>query len=157
MADLIHADAIQHLEVALVGSPAVEVVDLLSSGLSQSRPVTVTMTAQPHPCTYTSTPPAPPTASVPVVGVFECSPIPAMATIESNSDEKIPTTPLKTKVSNIYVPVSKCHCVSPTLISLSVSTMSSTSSITSFPVVVVPELVIPAEAYPECMNIPGGG
>ena len=73
MADLIHVDAIQQLKVALLGSPAVEMIDLLSSGVSQSRTVTVTWTAQPHLCTYTSTTPAPPPASVPVVGVSEFS------------------------------------------------------------------------------------
>ena len=67
MADLLHADAIQQLEVVLLESPVVEVVDLLSSGLSQSRPVIVM--AQLHPCTYTSTPSAPPPVSVLIVGV----------------------------------------------------------------------------------------
>ena len=38
MADLMHADAIQQLEVALLGLPAAEVMDLLSSGLSQFLP-----------------------------------------------------------------------------------------------------------------------
>ena len=41
MADLLHADDIQQLEVALLGSPALEVIDLLSGGLAQARPVTV--------------------------------------------------------------------------------------------------------------------
>ena len=156
MADLMHADAIQQLEVALLVSSADEVINLLSSALSQSRLVTVIVTAQPHPCTYTSTLPAPPPASVLVVVVSKCSLIPAMVTIESNSDEQIPTTPPKTKVFNIYVPVLKHCCTSTTLISLSISTTLSTSSITSFPVVVIPELVIPAEAYPEHVNRPGG-
>ena len=133
-------------------------VDLLSGGLSQSRPVTVTATAQPcTSCTYTSTPPAPPPASVPVMGVSKSSPIPAVVTIESRSDEKFLTTLPETKVSNIPVLVSKHHHISTTLISLSISTKLSTSSITSFPVLVVPELAIPAEAYPECLNRPDGG
>ena len=139
----------------MLGSPVVEVVDLLSSGLSQSRPVIVA-TAQPHPHTYTSTPPAPPPASVSVVEISESSPVPAVATIESKSDEEILTAPPKTKVSDLSALVSKCHHISTTLISLSISTMSSTSSITSFPVVPVPELVIPAEAYPEHLNRPDG-
>ena len=153
MADLMHVDAIQQLQVPLLGSPAAEVVGLFSSSLSKSKPVTV-VTAQPHPHTYTATPPAP--ASVPVVGVSDSSPVPAMATIESKPDEEILTTS-KIKISNIPVPVSE-HCrVSTTLISLSVSAKSSTSSTAAFPVVVVPELVIPAEAYPECLIRPGAG
>ena len=96
MADLMHADAIQQLEVALLGSPAVEVVDLLSGGLSQSGPVTVT--AQLHPCTYTSTPSAPPPVSVLIVGVSKFSPIPAVSTVESKSEEEIPTTPPKPRL-----------------------------------------------------------
>ena len=58
MADLMPVDAVQQFEVALLGLPAAELVDLLSNGLLQSRRVMITVTAQPHPCTYTSTPPA---------------------------------------------------------------------------------------------------
>ena len=78
MADLLHANAIQQLEVALLGSPALEIIDLLSSGLAQANPVTIATSALPHPCTYTSTFPAPPLASVPVVGVSESNHIPAV-------------------------------------------------------------------------------
>ena len=99
-----HADAVQQLEVALLGSPAAEVVDLLSSGLSQPRTITVA-TAQPHPQTYTATPPAPSPASVPVVGVSKSGPIPARVTIEPKSDEEIPTTLMKAKISDISAPV----------------------------------------------------
>ena len=56
MADQLHADAIQQLEVALLGSPADDIVNLLSASLSKSKPAMIT-TAQPHPCTYTATPP----------------------------------------------------------------------------------------------------
>ena len=49
MADLLHADAIQQLEVALLGSPGLEVIDLLSGGLVQAKAVTITTSAQPHP------------------------------------------------------------------------------------------------------------
>ena len=120
MANLLHADAIQQLEVALLRSPAVEVVDLLLGGLSQSRPVTVTVTAPPHPCTYTSTPPAPPPASVPIVGVSKVRSIPAVPTIKSKSnepesDEEILTTSPKTKASNVSAMISKCHHINTTL------------------------------------------
>ena len=42
MADLMHADAVQQLEVALLGLPTAEVVDLLLMDLSKSKPSMVT-------------------------------------------------------------------------------------------------------------------
>ena len=154
MTDLLHADSIQQLEVALLRSPVVKVIDFLSGGLVQARPVTVAASAQPHPHTYTSMPPAPPVTSVPVVGITEFSHVPVVPTIESKSNEE--TTPPKTMTSDVSVLISKCHWVTTTLISPLVSAMVSTSSI-SFPVVVVPKLEFPVEAYPEYLNRPGGG
>ena len=159
MADLLHADAIQQkLKVVLLGSPAVEVIDLLSGGLAQTKPVLLS-SAQPHPCTYTSIPPAPPPASVSVVGVsevevFRPSHIPAVLTMELKSDEE--TTMLKAKTSAEYAPSPKHHHITLTLISPSVSTTPPTGS-SSFPVVVVSKPAIPAEAYPELFNRPSGG
>ena len=60
MSNQLHADAIQQLEVALLGSPAAEVMDILSASLP--KPATVTST-QPHPHTFTATLPVPPTSS----------------------------------------------------------------------------------------------
>ena len=77
----------------MLGSLALEVTDLLSGELAQAKPVTVAASAQLHPHTYTSSPPAPPSASVPVVGVTGPSYIPAVPTIELKSDEE--TTPLR--------------------------------------------------------------
>ena len=42
MADLLHINAIQQLEVALLGSPAAQVIDLLSGGWVQTKPVHTT-------------------------------------------------------------------------------------------------------------------
>ena len=74
MADLLHADTVQQLEVALLGSPAAQVIDLLSGGLMQIKPSTFVAPAQPHPHTYTSTLPT----SVPVVGVSTSSHVPVV-------------------------------------------------------------------------------
>ena len=64
-----HADCSSTVGSGIVGiACTAEVMDVLSTGLSQSKPITV-ITAQPHPYTYTATPPAPPPASVPVAGV----------------------------------------------------------------------------------------
>ena len=56
MADLLQVDVVQQLEVALIGSPTTQVIDLLSGGLMQSTASTsVAMTStsvtpvQPHP------------------------------------------------------------------------------------------------------------
>ena len=42
MADLLHADAVQQLEVALLGSPAAQIIDLLSDEWVQTKPVPMT-------------------------------------------------------------------------------------------------------------------
>ena len=86
MADWLHADDIQQLEVALLELPASEVIDLLSGVLVKAKPVMLS-SAQPHPHTYTSTPSAHLPVSVPVVGVSEVevsgpSHIPAVPTME---------------------------------------------------------------------------
>ena len=112
-----HGDAIQQLEVALLGPPAAEVLDL-SSGLSKSKQVTVVTAQAPH--TYTATPPTLPPTLVP------------------KPDEEIWTTS-KTKISDIPVLVSKCHYISTTLISPSVSVKPSPSFTASSPVIVVSE------------------
>ena len=82
-----------------------------------------------------------------------------MATVQSKPDEEIPIT-LKTtkmKISNIPVPVSKCQQVTTILIRPSASAMLSIISIAFIPIVVMPKLAIPADAYPEHLNKPGGG
>ena len=42
MANLLHADAMQQLEVVLLGSPAAQITDLLSSGWMQTKPAPMT-------------------------------------------------------------------------------------------------------------------
>ena len=42
MADLLHANAIQQLEVAVLGSSAAQVIDLLSGGWMQTKAVLMT-------------------------------------------------------------------------------------------------------------------
>ena len=89
MADLLQADTVQQLEVALLGSPVAQVIDLLSRGLAQTKSSTSTTPAQPHPRIYTSTPPTPPPSSVLVVGVSTTSQMPiVMLTMESSSGVK---------------------------------------------------------------------
>ena len=155
MADPLHADIIQQLEVALLGSPAAQVIDLLSGGWVQTKPVPTSI--HPHSQVYTSTPPAPASTSVPVLGVSSL-----ISTESMPHDES-----LKTATESQDVPMStpQHHHIIPTPVQLSDSPMPFTSSTssdpstksTSYPVVVVHELTIPAEAYPEHTNWPVGG
>ena len=64
----------------------------------------------------------------------------------------------KPKYLGFFNDFQHCH-ITPTPVGLlsSISTSSSSTSSAKFPVIVVPELAIPAEAYPECINRPGGG
>ena len=47
MADLLHADVMQQLEVALLGSPTAQVLDLLSSGMQITSMPVMTVPVQP--------------------------------------------------------------------------------------------------------------
>ena len=69
MADLLHADTVQKLEVALLGSPVAQIVDLLLEGITQAQASTSTAPMQPYPRSFTATPPTPPPSSVPLVGI----------------------------------------------------------------------------------------
>ena len=165
MADLLQVDVVQQLEVALIGSPTTQVIDLLSGGLMQSTASTsVAMTStsvtpvQPHPRSYTSTPPAPPPPSVPVLGIS--SPTPATVLTMASLSDVVEPVVLETKEAKIS-DVILHWCITPTLAGPS-STVSTTSllastNISTLPIVVVPELAIPDEAYSECINRPGGG
>ena len=67
MADLLHMDVVQQLEVALLGSPASRLVDILMKRL---KPASLLMrpNVQP-PQVYMSSPPAPAPQMIPIVGV----------------------------------------------------------------------------------------
>ena len=86
MANQLYADAIQQLEVALLGSSATEILDILSTILS--KPVTLT-SAQPHPYTFIATPPAPHPASVPLEGITKLSSAPVMMTAGSSKPDDL--------------------------------------------------------------------
>ena len=158
MVDLLHAYAIQQLEVALLGSPVAQVVDLLAEGFTQAQASTFIIPVQPHPKFSTNTPPAPPPCLVPVEGISTSSPTQAVAPASlSDIVESAVLEPKERKASDI-VPF---RHISPIPVGLS-SSASTTSllvptSVTTLPVVVVPQLAIPAEAEPEWINRPGGG
>ena len=145
MADLLHVDTVQQLEVALLGSPAADVIDLLSAGLDQTRPILWTM--QPHPQTYTSTPPVTIPTAVAILGI---------STVSTPSVEKT------TESQDVPVMTLKHHHLTPMPVTSSASPLPSTSSPTSslpsksasYPVIVIAKLAIPVEAYPKCVNWP---
>ena len=68
MAELLHTDAIQQLEVALLGSKVAQVITLLTAGGVQLTLASKENVILP-PKAYTSTPMAPPPSTVPNVGV----------------------------------------------------------------------------------------
>ena len=146
MANLLHMDAVQNFEVALLGSPAANVVGLLSAALEQTRLVLQTM--QPHPQTYTYTPLVPILMAVPVLGFSTIS---------------IPSVEKTTESQDVPFMTLKCHCLTPMLVTSSASPLPSSSSPSfslpsksaPYPVIVIPKLAIPVEAYPECVNRSG--
>ena len=136
---------------ALLGSPAAQVIDLLSEGLVQTKSVPTTSLIWPILKQYISPPPVPAPASVPVLGVSSLMP----------ADESLTTA---TESQDVPISTQKhCH-ITPTLVQSSDSPMlfiSSTSpgpftNSVSYPVVEVSKLAIPMEAYPEHLNQPGG-
>ena len=148
MADLLHADAVQQLNVAILGSLVADVVTLLSAGFKQTKPILQTM--QPCPKTYTSTPPASIPMAVLLLGISTISTSGIWKTEKATESQGVPVIALK------------CHCIILMPVTASASPQPSTSSSSSslpsksasYPVIVIPELAILVEAYPEHVNQP---
>ena len=68
MVELLHANANQQLEVALLGSPAAQVLDLLAAGMRQPALFSQGSVILP-PKVYTSTLMAPPPHTIPIIGI----------------------------------------------------------------------------------------
>ena len=138
-------DAVQQLEVALLGSAAAGLIDLLTERLQQ--PSYLKPNVQPLQV-YTSSTSAPPPQMIPTVGLN--TPLP-----EKTSDEK--TDRIATMAPHFQEAPpdnSKNCCITPT--PASILEVPLTSSTSSYLIVIVPELVILAEANPELVNRPGG-
>ena len=153
MAELLHAEVIQQLEVALLGSPAAHVIDLLSAGWMQmtlASKGTVICPLQ----AYTTTPVALSPPAILIVGVTSSLPVESVPVDES---EAMVSDPQEVTPS-IVIP--KCCWISLTPIqspkSPKPSSGPSTKSAT-YPILVVPKLTIPAEAHPKQLNQLGGG
>ena len=153
MANLLQADAVQQLEVALLGSLVAQVVDLLSEGLTQAQTSTSAASVQPHPRFFTSTPPTTPPSLVPLVGISSSSQGPV-----STYTRDVFSLP-EMEVAKTSTDLPPWHII-PTLVESSSPASTTYSSVsasgTAFPIVVVPELAISAETYPKWINRLGG-
>ena len=150
MAELLHAEAILQLEVALLGSPAAHVIDLLVAGCMQLT-LALKGNAICPPWAYTSIPVAPPPPTVPIAGVMsslpvEAVPIDGREAMVSDPQEVTPSiiSPKCCQIALTPIPSPK----SPIPSSSSSSPGPSTKS-AIYPILVVPELHIPAEAQPK--------
>ena len=74
MAELFHADAIQQIEVAHLGSPALQILDLLAAGMKQPASTSQGSAIIP-PEVYTSTLMAPSLPTIPIIGITNSLPI----------------------------------------------------------------------------------
>ena len=147
MADLLYANAVQQLEVALLGTPLVQVINILTSRLASSP--WLDTPSQPHPKTCTSTSPSPHPPSNPIMGMSSIIPAPTMASTSATLQSMAPTA-----LEDTDPALSQHHEIIPTPIEPS-SPNTQWSSETLL-VVVVPEFLIWEEAYPEHLNRPGG-
>ena len=143
LADQLHADAMQQLEVAMLGTPVADCIKVLASGLpsSSEQPVGRVIPAPPlitAPKAFTHMPPAPPPVVVPILGVTDDEPQEVTVTSKGPVTKKrrITRTPVEPSTSS-----------SPLTPKLS-------SDPVSYSVVHVPEMTIPDEWYPECINLP---
>ena len=145
LADQLHADAMQELEVALLRTPVVNCIEVLASGLSSSseQPLSRVLPAPPlitAAKAFTRMPPAPPLVAVPIVGVTDDEPQEVTVTSEGPvAKRRITPTPVEHSTSS------------------SPLTPKPSSDSVSYSVVHVPEMSIPDEWYPECINLPNAG
>ena len=154
MAELLHANAIQQLEEALLWSPAAQILDLLATGLMHPA-----STLQGHaiypPQGYTLTPVVPPSSTVPIVGITGSSL--SVASASSRGSEATASVCQE-------IPPKHCHIV-PTSIQPPESfplpsgphSPGPSDKSTLYPTLIVQEPAIPTEAQPEWINQPGGG
>ena len=116
-------------------------MELLSAGLEQMKPT------QPCPQKFTTSPPAPPPAKVPVLGLDSSPATEKITKATESTDEPAP------KHHHItLVPVTSS--VPPS--SSSVHVLMQPSPMASYPIVVIPEFAIPVDSYHECINLPSG-
>ena len=144
LAELLHTDAMQQLELALLGSPSAKVLDVLAMA-TQSHTISAHPSSIPLHLTTASSALIS-TPSVPILGVSETAePLEVKASTS--------TSPPTMLVDREVIP-SKCCRIIPMPIPATTSRASSSPS--KLLLVVVPELVVLVHALPEWINCPGG-
>ena len=149
IAELLHSDGLQQIEVALLGLPAAKLLDILSMSMqsthsTQHQATPLQTQALPfHPLATTSIFPSPPT--ILIAGVTDTKePTDAIATL---SGEQAPTSPAQKEPTT-----SKCQCIIPMPIPPTI--FRSSSPFSHLSIIVVPELAIPMYTLPEHINHP---
>ena len=140
---MLHADAMQQLEVALLGTPAAKVMDIITMATSSSQ-VCPSVPSRPSitPAVKASTTLAPP--QVPIAGV-------------TPSTEKLPAAEevgASTSTTDLGSTPAKWCKITPMPLSAKGSHAGSKS--TKFPLIIVPELAVLTHTLPEWINHPGG-
>ena len=154
MAELHHADAIQQLEVALLGSLAAQILALFAKGLMQ-----LASTPQRHAIhasqAYTLTLMEPPPSTILISGITSSSLL-AAAALSSDSEATVFVSQEIPPKHGHILPTSIQPPESFPLPSSPPSPGPSDKS-TSYPALIVPEFAIPMEAQPVWIIQPGGG
>ena len=146
LAELLHADEIQQLEVALLGLLATRVLDILMMAIQSQTSSTPLSSRSLHSATTSSVIVSPP--QVPKVGVTKVEE-PPLAEASTSRKMPPPTTSTDPKAGS-----SKYRRIIPTPIPITSSKASrSASKLLS---VIVPKLTVPVDALPEWINHPGG-
>ena len=104
MAELLHADTIQQLEVALLGSPVAQLLKVLATGI-MCPASTLQQQAIHPPKAYPMTPVVPPPCTIHIAGVTDSS-----MSVVASSRSKV-TTPASQEIEEI--PPKHCQ-ISPT-------------------------------------------
>ena len=149
LVELLHTDAVQQLEVALLGTLGAKILDVLSIATT-SQPLCTPLSSNPL-CPTTNTGfnfiSNSGTSQVPIAGVTQ---VPVPEELPSTEVAVSKSGPLPSTSSDPNIVPYKCRRIMPT-------PMPTTSSpIPNLPSIIVPKLVILTYALPEQINHPGG-
>ena len=145
LVELLHTDVIQQLEVALLGSLAAKLLDVLLMSMQHQTAPLQSTTVPPCPLATSSISPSLP--SVAIMGAMDKA---GLADARATLSE-IPAPKPSTETEAMP---SKCQHIIP--MPISPTTSRSSSLLSQLPILVVPKLVIPAYALPEQINCPRG-
>ena len=145
LAELLHADAVQQLELALLGSPVAKLLDVLATGTHHKTASSCSTSVPLCPSATSSTPSSPP--SVPVTGITD---------MEGPFEAKASTSKISPPTMSADIEAASPKYLQIIPVPIATTTSKSSSLPSKLPVVVVPDLVVLAHALPEWINCPGG-